>query len=187
VYGAPTIDGIDVLMVCTGNICRSPMAEVLLREHLVARGVDARVRSAGTLAWRGPATDEAVEVMDAHGLDLRAHRAQELTATLVAESDLIVGMTRNHVWGVTAHEPGADARAFVIGELVRLGPRVGPRAHGESARDWAAKVAAGRGDGPIGRAGDDVADPYGEPLTFYEATAARLDRDLRVVAKLLAL
>lgn len=185
-YGAPTIDGIDVLVVCTGNICRSPMAEILLREHLVARGMRANVRSAGTLAWHGPATPEAVEVMDARGLDLGAHRSRELTPGLVASADLIVGMTRNHVWGVTAHEAGAQARAFVIGELVRLGPLVGPRGDGVSVREWAARVAARRGDGPIGRAGDDVADPYGEPLEFYEATAARLARDLRVVADLLA-
>ncbi len=172
-------------MVCTGNICRSPMAELLLREHLVARGAEAKVRSAGTLAWHGSATTEAVEVMGARGLDLDAHRSQELTSALVTDADLIVGMTRNHVWGVTAHESGAEARAFVIGELVRLGPVVGPRVDGESVRDWAAKVAERRGDGPIGRAGDDVADPYGEPLSFYEATAARLDRDLGVVAALL--
>jgi len=172
-------------MVCTGNICRSPMAELLLRGHLDARGVRARVRSAGTLAWHGPATDGAVEVMEARGLDLRAHRSQELTPTLVADADLIVGMTRNHVWGVTAHEPGAETRAFVIGELVRLGPLVGTRANAEPARDWAARVAERRGDSPVGRAGDDVADPYGEPLDFYEATAVRLERDLVVVASLL--
>jgi len=185
VYGAPTIGRIDVLVVCTGNICRSPMAELLLRDHLASRGVDARVRSAGTLAWHGPATGDAIEVMDARGLDLRAHRSRELTPALTSEADLIVGMTRNHVWGVTAHEPGAETRAFVIGELVRLGPVVGARATGESVRAWAAKVAERRGDGPIGRAGDDVADPYGEPRSFYEATAARLDRDLEVVAGLL--
>lgn len=173
-------------MVCTGNICRSPMAELLLRGHLEARGLSARVRSAGTLAWHGPATAEAVEVMEARGLDLRAHRSQELTPALVADADLIVGMTRNHVWGVTAHESGAESRAFVIGELIRLGPLVGARADGESVRDWAAKVAERRGDGPIGRAGDDVADPYGEPLACYEATAARLERDLALLAGLLS-
>ncbi len=172
-------------MVCTGNICRSPMAELLLRDLLDARGVDARVRSAGTLAWSGPATHEAVEVMDARGLDLGLHLAQALTADLIAAADLIVGMTRNHVWGVTAHEPGAEGRAFVIGELVRLGPLVGARTEGESVRSWAARVAARRGDEPIGRGGDDVADPYGEPRAFYEATAERLERDLRVVAGLL--
>ena len=184
-YGAPTIDRIDVLIVCTGNICRSPMAEVLLREHLAARGASARVRSAGTLAWRGPATREAVEVMHARGLDLESHIAQDLDAALVADADLIVGMTRNHVWGAMAHEPGVEARAFVIGELARLGPTVGPRAPGESVREWAARVSARRNGAPIGRAGDDVADPYGEPLAFYEATAARIDRDLAVVAALL--
>ena len=173
-------------MVCTGNICRSPMAELLLRGHLDARDMPARVRSAGTLAWHGPATDEAVEVMEARGLDLRAHRSQELTPSLVADADLIVGMTRNHVWGVTAHESGAESRAFVIGELVRLGPLVGARVGDESVRDWAAKVAERRGDGPIGRAGDDVADPYGEPLAFYEATAAQLERDLALLAGLLS-
>ena len=176
---------IDVLVVCTGNICRSPMGEVLLRAQLARRGVGATVQSAGTLAWGGSATGEAVEVMATRGLDLAGHRSQELTAALVADADLVIGMTRNHVWGVTAHEPGAASRAFVIGELVRLGPLVGSRAGGESVRDWAARVAERRGDGPIGRAGDDVADPYGESYGFYEATATRLERDLAVVAELL--
>ena len=174
-----------ILVVCTGNICRSPMAEVLLRARLDARGAEAGVRSAGTLAWHGPATREAVEVMHGRGLDLDSHRSQDLTPALIADADLVIGMTRNHVWGVTAHEAGAEARAFVIGELIRLGPLVGPRAAGESVRDWAARVAERRGDGPIGRAGDDVADPYGEPLGFYEETATRLDRDLGLVADLL--
>jgi protein-tyrosine phosphatase len=171
--------------VCTGNICRSPMAEVLLRARLAARGVDASVSSAGTLAWGGPATANACIAVDELGVDMRGHLSQQLTADLVRPADLVLGMTRDHVWRATRLDPDAASRSFLVGEILRLGARVGPRAADESVRDWAARVASERPDGPIGVYGDEVADPVGEPLHVYRATAARLDRDLRALADLL--
>jgi protein-tyrosine phosphatase len=175
-----------VMTVCTGNICRSPMAEVLLRTRLAERGVDASVASAGTLAWGGPATANSCIVVDELGVNLRGHLSQQLTADLVGPADLVLGMTRDHVWRATRLDAGATDRSFLIGELVRLGRRVGPRAEGEPVRDWAARVAAERVDGrPIGQVGDEVADPVGEPIHVYRATAARLDHDVRAIAELL--
>ncbi len=162
------------------------MAEVLLRTRLTERGVDAHVTSAGTLAWGGPATANACIAVDELGVDLRGRLSRQLTAELVAPADLVLGMTRDHVWRATLLDAGATDRSFVIGELVRLGARVGPRADGESVRDWAARVALERVDGrPIGQVGDEVADPVGEPVHVYRATAARLDRDARALARLL--
>ena len=173
-------------MVCTGNICRSPMAEVLLRARLAERGVDARVSSAGTLAWGGPATGNASLAVAELGVDLGGHLSRQLTAELVETSDLVIGMTRDHVWRATTLLPDATDRAFLLGELARLGARVGPRRPEEAERAWARRVARERPEGPIGRHDDEVADPVGEPLAVYRATATRLDRDLRVIAELLA-
>jgi protein-tyrosine phosphatase len=177
---------IDLLVVCTGNICRSPMGEALLRARLAERGVAAQVHSAGTLAWGGPATGSAVLTMREHGLEIEGHLSRPLTDELVQHADLVLGMTRDHVWRASLGADGAVDRSFLVGELVRLGTQAGARGPDESVRAWAARVAALRPDGPVGRAGDDVADPVGEPLTVYRGTAARLDRDLTVVAALLA-
>lgn len=164
------------------------MGEVLLRAHLEARGVPARVRSAGTLAWGGAATDHASAVMRERGLALDDHRSRPLRREDVEGADLVLGMTREHVWAAARLAEDAIERAFLVGELARLGRTVGARRvdEGESVRAWAARVAAARRDGQVGRAGDDVADPLGEPIEVYRATAARLDRELAVIAELLA-
>ncbi len=165
------------------------MAEVLLRARLADRGVDARVSSAGTLAWGGPVTTNASLALDELGnelgMQLHRHLSRQLTAELIEPADLVVGMTRDHVWRATRLSADATDRSFLIGELARLGARVGARGSDESVRDWAARVAAERPSGPIGRVGDEVADPVGEPIHVYRATAARLDRDACVIAELL--
>ena len=87
-----------VLFVCTGNICRSPLAEVLLRRIVSEEGLDGvGVASAGTGAWDGaPASEGAYLVGLEHGLDLSAHRATLLTREVVKRSDLILTMARHH-------------------------------------------------------------------------------------------
>ena len=162
------------------------MGEALLRAHLEARGLDAHVHSAGTLAWGGPATGSANLVIRERGLTIEGHLSRPLTDDLVAGADLVLGMTREHVWRVTRAGNDAGARAFLVGELARLGVAAGARRPAESVRGWAARVDALRPDGPIGRAGDEVDDPMGEPITVYRKTATRLDRDLARIASLLA-
>jgi protein-tyrosine phosphatase len=192
VYGllrSPPIDtspDFDVLVVCTGNIARSPMGEALLRAHLASRGAHAHVHSAGTLAWEGPATEPARFAMSERGLDISDHRSRPLTGALVAAADLILGMTRSHVWGVHAFDADADDRTFLVAELPRLGARVGPRRDGEAVRAWAARAAAERAPGSVaGRGEEEVPDPFGERPAVYEATADRLDRATRAIAELL--
>ena len=183
----PTIDVIDVLMVCSGNTCRSPMAMVLLGHHLASYGVEARVHSAGTLGWGGPATENSVAVMSERGLDLSAHESRRIDAGLVVGADLVLGMTRDHVTGVLIHDPTAVDRTFVIGEAVRLGAHVGSRRSDQSPRRWTDAVAAQRPAGRrSGRVGDEIADPVGEPLDVYRRTADRLDELTSALAGLLA-
>jgi tRNA threonylcarbamoyl adenosine modification protein (Sua5/YciO/YrdC/YwlC family) len=86
-----------VLFVCTGNVCRSPMAEVLLR-HWLGPDTDWDVQSAGVAAFDGmPASEAAFEVLAEKGLKLDDHRSQSLDQALVDDADLIVVMTNDHL------------------------------------------------------------------------------------------
>jgi protein-tyrosine-phosphatase len=93
------------------------MAAAILRRRLADRGVEARVRSAGTRAWDVGATAGAVEVMRDHGIDLSAHRGCQLTAELVAEADLVLGMTRDHVAIAAARCPPRRPAGRAVDEI----------------------------------------------------------------------
>jgi protein-tyrosine phosphatase len=98
---------IEILIVCTGNTCRSPMAEAILRQRVDAIGVEATVSSAGLISDGQPATDTAVDTVAARGLDITAHRSRRITPELLAGPDLIVAMAREHVREVVVLRPGS--------------------------------------------------------------------------------
>ena len=101
-----------VLIVCTGNICRSPLAAALL----AARAPGLRVASAGTQAPAGaPADPLSVASGQRRGVDLAAHRARRLDEALLAEHDLVLAAEQHHVEAVTARFPMARGRVFRLG------------------------------------------------------------------------
>lgn len=105
-----------ILLVCTGNTCRSPMAEALLRRALAEAGVAHEVRSAGTAPLEGaPASEGSYLVALEHGVDLSAHRARRLTRELVQDADLILTMSRRHLERVEAL--GGEGKAHLFGEF----------------------------------------------------------------------
>jgi protein-tyrosine phosphatase len=162
------------------------MAMGLLAHHLEQRGMDARVHSAGTIGWGGPATNHAVEILAERGIDLSEHESRRLTPSIVSDADLVLGMTRDHVTGSLNHDSGARERTFVMGEVVRLGRKVGPRRPNQSVRDWCAEVAALRlPNRPPGIGSDEIADPVGEGMSVYQRTADQLDRLCAELAALL--
>ncbi len=107
-----------ILMVCTGNICRSPMAEVLLAKRLRDRGISAVVESAGIGALVGHAADPVAQaLMGARGLDLAQHRARQLTPELIRSFELILVMETGQQRAVEAVHPSARGRVHRLGRI----------------------------------------------------------------------
>jgi len=95
-----------ILFVCSGNICRSPFAEVLARD--LTDRADLEFASAGTIALNGnPASAPGIAVAAELGVDLSDHRATHLTADVLASTDLVYAMEEEHVASVLALDPGA--------------------------------------------------------------------------------
>ncbi len=135
----------NILFVCTGNICRSPMAEALFRHRIGARAACA-AGSAGVAAPPGtPASEEAVEALREWGIDLENHRSRSLTPGLVEEADLILVMTWQHRQQILALSPQAE-------DKIKL-------------------ITAFQTDG----GGADIPDPIGQSLTTYRHVRDRLD------------
>lgn len=191
----------EVLTVCTGNICRSPLAEQLLRLHLTTR--KAAVSSAGTRGLRSaPMTPEALALADQLGVptaDSTAHRSRFLTEQHLVSPDLIITMTRDHRRQVVELAPSRLRSTFTAREFARLAlevtddeirdaaDRAAVQTPGARVRAAAALVANRRGmvlpsDKPQD---DDVIDPYGRSWQTYELSAAQLTPALEQVVRVL--
>ena len=106
-----------ILFLCTGNVCRSPMAEGLFRHAIKGRG-EFRVLSAGLGAIDGqPPTHHSVTAMRELGLDISAQRSNALTAEMVRSADYIFGMTHSHVDTVLLLYPSAVEKTFLLREF----------------------------------------------------------------------
>lgn len=118
--GSEPTKPVHILFVCTGNTCRSPLALALARRALEKRGwTRVEVRSAGVAAQPGgPASEGSIRAAARHGLDLRSHRATQLTRELVGWADLILTMSPGHLVGVDllgGREKAALITDFALG------------------------------------------------------------------------
>lgn len=173
---------IRVVFVCTGNLCRSPMAEAMLRHALDAMGcTGVEVSSTGTWADADqPATPVAVATLKARGIDLARHRSRRLERSEIENADLVLGMTSVHEREVLAVAPRAAERFRLIKELPELDLRVDDAATPGSR--LAALLDAPR---PPARRSLDVDDPMGLPSSAYERAYGEIDRALEVLVEVL--
>jgi protein-tyrosine phosphatase len=158
-----------VLAVCTGNVCRSPAVETLLRGVLDS---SVTVRSAGTSALAGsPVASPMADLLTADGFPPTGFAAQQLTAELVEQADLVLALTPAHRPLVLEHVPSAVRRTLTLRELGRLSSTLGPgTVAGENdAVRLAALLHAALLQRPLhaGRHDDEVVDPYGRPAATY--------------------
>lgn len=112
-----------ILFVCTGNTCRSPLAEAITRRLIAQRQLtDVDVSSAGTSAWPdAPASDGALLVALERGMDLSQHRARQLSPEIVAGADLILTMGPHHLERVLAL--GGAGRGYLLTAYAGNDPR----------------------------------------------------------------
>ncbi|NOZ60852.1 MAG: low molecular weight protein arginine phosphatase [Calditrichaeota bacterium] len=149
-----------ILFVCSGNACRSPMAEGLLKKKLYPEFLKkVEIESAGTLGFiDSPATDYAVKAAEEKGVDISSHKSQPLTRELVDKTDLILVMANHHKDFIRNHFPDSIDKVFLLTEFAK-----------DDLED--------RQDFP------PIPDPIGETLSFYRKIIEQIDRELvRILA-----
>jgi protein-tyrosine-phosphatase len=137
-----------VLLVCYGNICRSPMAEGFLNKMLLDKTDEVKVISAGLNAYGGSPTREAIEVMKTEDIDISGYRSKQLTKELIETSDLILTMKKEYKDSILSRYPEFKHKVFTLKEFA-----------GET-EDL------------------DIADPYSEGMKAYEACAKEIKQTL---------
>ncbi|MFD2092763.1 arsenate reductase/protein-tyrosine-phosphatase family protein [Blastococcus deserti] len=174
------MDAVRILFVCTGNICRSPMAERLTRAHLDevlgARASTVSVTSAGTHAVVGGEMEpSSAAVLAGLGGDPRGFRARQLTAGMAESADLVLTMTRNHRRSVLKLAPRTMFRTYTLREAADLLQDVDvdrlPGMEGTDGQPPALVRALGQQRGTRRRGDreqDDVFDPIGHRESVHQ-------------------
>ncbi|MBT9606338.1 low molecular weight phosphatase family protein [Microbacterium sp.] len=175
-----------ILSVCTGNICRSPIAEYLIAEAM--RGEDVVVASAGVGALVGKSAPQPAQALAKdRGMDISQHVAQQVGMDMIRRADLVLGMARDHRRHLVEMMPSIMRRTFTLREFARLTDAAGPqlpqavaaanaRTPAEGMRAAVALAASLRGTilPPSDASEFDVVDPYRQSDDVYRRSFEEL-------------
>jgi protein-tyrosine phosphatase len=180
-------DPSGVLVICTANRCRSPLAEQLLGRALREQALGWVVQSAGTDVRGNELTDPAVlTVLAERGIHASPWQARPLVRDLIDESELVLTAERAHRGSVLRLQPNAVHRTFTLLEFARMLTAVPPDKRGAAATnpaDLIAHAEVGRPYAGVPRSKDDLRDPIGRPLQqFRECADAISDAIDRILA-----
>jgi len=164
--------------VCTAGRCRSPIAAALLEQrvsHVHRHGLS--VGSVGLKFAGAPVPDLGIEIMAERGIDLTDHRSEPVTMNTIAASDLILGMTREHVREIVDIEPSAWAKTFTLKDFIRRADQLGPMSRHQRFDDWLGAVGEGRDPRNVlgTHPDDEVPDPFGQRARAWQKVVGELD------------
>lgn len=177
--GSWDVDGgvFRILAVCTGNVCRSPVAERALQcgfDELAPGRF--QVSSAGTSGLSGdPVTEETAKVAAEAEIDFTGFRARRLVPEHIDGADLVLTMARDHRSAVVVMAPSALGRTFTLREFARILPLVPPESASDPVERWRSLAVLARRyrhQGPGD--GDDVVDPYGRSIKTHQRMYAQM-------------
>lgn len=147
----------NILFLCTGNSCRSPIAEGLLRSTVSDR--DVKVSSAGTHAFEGaPASENSIKAMELYDLDISSHEARQLTEEILREVDLVFAMASDHIEYVKKVFPKYFDKTYLLRRFGRENDHL---------------------------MNEDVEDPIGGSIEQYLECYSLLDAEIKRIAEIL--
>jgi protein-tyrosine phosphatase len=160
----------SVLFVCTGNLCRSPCAELLMAQGLDQAGTPETVaESAGISGADFGPPERLIKVAREFGIDLTMHQPRKYDREMGVGADLVIGMSREHVREVVVADQDTFVKTFTLREIVRRGQAAGPRRSDETLGGWLVRVHEGRRHADLigDSAQDDIDDPMGGSSDDY--------------------
>lgn len=176
-----------ILVICTANVCRSPVVERLLQQHLTNAGRSAIVTSAGTHGGNLDPHPDTIRAASTVGIDITDHQSRLLTGDLLATDgrDLVITMTREHLRDTVGIDPGVWPRTFTLRELARRA--LNAPSDSSNLTTWCRYAADGRRAADLMHPSpdDDVDDPYGRHYDHHLAMVSAVDQLTLSLSRLL--